>query len=104
MTIQSVEVIRRAATFKSTFRFRTTVRSTSPNLLVISLSDAGAAGEAWPMLAFISKGRGRRRPDRSLPRVRTWAIPSMNQRASPRPGRRAEIPQQQTESDITWTP
>jgi hypothetical protein len=57
MTIQSVEVIPWAAS-KSTFCFGTSDRLTSPNVVVISLSDAGAVGVAWPMLPFISQGSG----------------------------------------------
>jgi L-alanine-DL-glutamate epimerase-like enolase superfamily enzyme len=57
MKIQSIEVIPLAASFRSTFRFGTTDRSTSPNVVVILRTDDGAVGfgEACPVLAFTSE-------------------------------------------------
>jgi L-alanine-DL-glutamate epimerase-like enolase superfamily enzyme len=57
MKIQSVEAIPVAASFKSTFRFGTTDRSTSPNVVVIIRTDDGHVGygEACPVPAFTSE-------------------------------------------------
>lgn len=57
MKIQSVEAIPVAASFKSTFRFGTTDRTTSPNVVVIIRTDDGAVGygEACPVPAFTSE-------------------------------------------------
>ena len=57
MMIQSVEAIPLAASFSSTFRFGTTDRTTSPNVIVVVRTDAGATGygEACPVPAFTSE-------------------------------------------------
>ena len=57
MKIQSVEAIPIAASFKSTFRFGTTDRTTSPNVVVAIRTDDGAVGygEACPVPAFTSE-------------------------------------------------
>jgi muconate cycloisomerase len=57
MRIQSIEAIPVAASFKSTFRFGTTDRTTSPNVVVIIRTDDGVAGygEACPVPAFTSE-------------------------------------------------
>ena len=57
MKIQSIEAIPLAASFKSTFRFGTTDRSTSPNVVVIIRTDDGPVGygEACPVPAFTSE-------------------------------------------------
>jgi L-alanine-DL-glutamate epimerase-like enolase superfamily enzyme len=57
MKIQSIEAIPVAASFKSTFRFGTTDRSTSPNVVVIIRTDDGHVGygEACPVPAFTSE-------------------------------------------------
>jgi L-alanine-DL-glutamate epimerase-like enolase superfamily enzyme len=57
MKILSVEAIPLAASFKSTFRFGTTDRSTSPNVVVIIRTDDGQVGygEACPVPAFTSE-------------------------------------------------
>src|SRR6185503_6040439 len=57
MKIKSVETIPIAASFKSTFRFGTTDRTTSPNVVVIIRTDDGAVGygEACPVPAFTSE-------------------------------------------------
>lgn len=57
MKIQSVEAIPLAASFKSTFRFGTTDRSTSPNVVVVIRTDEGHVGfgEACPVPAFTSE-------------------------------------------------
>jgi L-alanine-DL-glutamate epimerase-like enolase superfamily enzyme len=55
--IASVEAIPIAASFKKTFRFGTTDRSTSPNVVVILRTDDGVVGygEACPVPAFTSE-------------------------------------------------
>ena len=57
MKIQSVEAIPITASFKSTFRFGTTDRTTSPNVVVLIRTDDGAVGygEACPVPAFTSE-------------------------------------------------
>ena len=57
MKIKSSEAIPVAAAFKSTFRFGTTDRTTSPNVVVIIRTDDGAVGygEACPVPAFTSE-------------------------------------------------
>ncbi|MEV7393256.1 MULTISPECIES: enolase C-terminal domain-like protein [unclassified Streptomyces] len=57
MKIQSVEAIPVAASFRSTFRFGTTDRTTSPNVVVIIRTDEGPVGygEACPVPAFTSE-------------------------------------------------
>ncbi|MBB6405149.1 mandelate racemase/muconate lactonizing enzyme family protein [Arthrobacter sp. AZCC_0090] len=59
MKIQSVEAIPLTATFKSTFRFGTTDRTTSPNVVVIIRTDEGVAGygEACPVPAFTGESQ-----------------------------------------------
>ena len=54
MKIHSVEAVPLAASFKSTFRFGTTDRTTSPNVVVIVRTDEGPVGygEACPVPAF----------------------------------------------------
>jgi muconate cycloisomerase len=55
--IVSVEAIPLAASFKATFRFGTTDRSTSPNVIVVIRTDDGPVGygEACPVQAFTSE-------------------------------------------------
>jgi L-alanine-DL-glutamate epimerase-like enolase superfamily enzyme len=55
--IQSVEALPIAASFKTTFRFGTTDRSTSPNVVVMIRTDDGVTGygEACPVPAFTSE-------------------------------------------------
>jgi L-alanine-DL-glutamate epimerase-like enolase superfamily enzyme len=55
--IQSVEAIPLAASFKTTFRFGTTNRTTSPNIVVIICTDEGPVGygETCPVPAFTSE-------------------------------------------------
>ena len=57
MKIESVEAIPVAASFKTTFRFGTTDRSSSPNVVVIIRPDDGVVGygEACPVPAFTSE-------------------------------------------------
>lgn len=57
MKIQSVEAVPIAASFRTTFRFGTTDRTTSPNVVVIIRTDNGAVGygEACPVPAFTSE-------------------------------------------------
>jgi L-alanine-DL-glutamate epimerase-like enolase superfamily enzyme len=57
MQIQSIEPIPVAASFRSTFRFGTTDRTTSPNVVVIIRTHDGAVGygEACPVPAFTSE-------------------------------------------------
>ena len=57
MKIQSIEAIPVAASFRSTFRFGTTDRTTSPNVVVVIRSDDGVVGygEACPVPAFTSE-------------------------------------------------
>lgn len=57
MRISSVEAIPIAASFRTTFRFGTTDRSTSPNVVVVVRSDDGHVGygEACPVPAFTSE-------------------------------------------------
>ena len=57
MKIASVEAVPLAASFRSTFRFGTTDRTTSPNVVVIIRTDDGAVGygEACPVPAFTSE-------------------------------------------------
>lgn len=57
MKIQSVEAVPIAASFRRTFRFGTTDRSTSPNVVVIIRTHDGATGygEACPVPAFTSE-------------------------------------------------
>lgn len=57
MKILSIEAIPLAASFKTTFRFGTTDRSTSPNVVVVIRSDEGLVGygEACPVPAFTSE-------------------------------------------------
>lgn len=57
MRIRSVEAIPVAASFRTTFRFGTTDRTTSPNVVVIIRTDEGPAGhgEACPVPAFTSE-------------------------------------------------
>jgi L-alanine-DL-glutamate epimerase-like enolase superfamily enzyme len=57
MKIRSVEAIPVASSFKSTFRFGTTDRSTSPNVIIIIRTDEGPVGygEACPVPAFTSE-------------------------------------------------
>lgn len=57
MKIRSVESIPLAASFKTTFRFGTTDRSTSPNVVIIIRTDDGVSGygEACPVPAFTSE-------------------------------------------------
>jgi muconate cycloisomerase len=57
MKIRAVEAIPVAASFKSTFRFGTTDRTTSPNVIVVIRSDDGVDGfgEACPVPAFTSE-------------------------------------------------
>jgi muconate cycloisomerase len=57
MKIQSVEAVPVAAAFKKTFRFGTTDRTTSPNVVVIVRTDEGYVGygEACPVPAFTSE-------------------------------------------------
>ncbi|MET8182485.1 enolase C-terminal domain-like protein [Streptomyces sp. NPDC005336] len=57
MKIRSVEAIPVAASFKQTFRFGTTDRTTSPNVVVIIRTDEGPCGygEACPVPAFTSE-------------------------------------------------
>jgi L-alanine-DL-glutamate epimerase-like enolase superfamily enzyme len=57
MKIQSVEAIPLVASFKTTFRFGTTDRTTSPNVVVIVRTDEGPVGygEACPVPAFTSE-------------------------------------------------
>jgi L-alanine-DL-glutamate epimerase-like enolase superfamily enzyme len=44
MKIESVEAVPVAASFRTTFRFGTVDRSTSPNVVVIVRADDGAVG------------------------------------------------------------
>jgi L-alanine-DL-glutamate epimerase-like enolase superfamily enzyme len=55
--IESVEAIPLAASFKETFRFGTTDRTTSPNVVLIIRTDDGLVGygEACPVPAFTSE-------------------------------------------------
>jgi L-alanine-DL-glutamate epimerase-like enolase superfamily enzyme len=55
--ISSVEAIPLAASFKQVFRFGTTDRSTSPNVIVRIATDGGVVGygEACPVQAFTSE-------------------------------------------------
>jgi len=57
MKIESIEAIPLAASFNTTFRFGTTDRSTSPNVIVIIRTDDGHVGygEAVPVPAFTSE-------------------------------------------------
>jgi len=57
VTIRAVEAIPIAASFKQVFRFGTTDRSSSPNVIVRITSDEGVAGygEACPVPAFTSE-------------------------------------------------
>ncbi|MGH2863291.1 MAG: mandelate racemase/muconate lactonizing enzyme family protein [Solirubrobacteraceae bacterium] len=57
MRIESVEAIPIAASFKATFRFGTTDRQTSPNVVVVLRTDEGLIGygEACPVPAFTSE-------------------------------------------------
>jgi L-alanine-DL-glutamate epimerase-like enolase superfamily enzyme len=57
MKIQSVEAIPLAASFKTTFRFGTTDRLTSPNVIIRIRTDEGwvGYGEACPVPAFTSE-------------------------------------------------
>lgn len=57
MKIHSVEAVPLAASFRSMFRFGTTDRSTSPNVVLIVRTDEGAVGfgEAVPVPAFTSE-------------------------------------------------
>jgi muconate cycloisomerase len=57
MKIYSVEALPLAASFKSTFRFGTTDRTISPNVVVIIRTDEGPVGygEACPVPAFTSE-------------------------------------------------
>lgn len=57
MRIRSVEAVPLAASFRSTFRFGTTDRSTSPNVVVVIRTDEGVVGygEACPVPAFTSE-------------------------------------------------
>ncbi|MDQ8708113.1 enolase C-terminal domain-like protein [Streptomyces sp. LHD-70] len=57
MKIHSIEAVPVAASFKSTFRFGTTDRTTSPNVVVIIRTDEGPVGygEACPVPAFTSE-------------------------------------------------
>src|SRR3954471_6731173 len=57
MQIQSIEAIPLAASFASTFRFGTTDRTTSPNVVIVIRTDAGHTGygEACPVQAFTSE-------------------------------------------------
>ncbi|TCP39172.1 muconate cycloisomerase [Tamaricihabitans halophyticus] len=57
MKITSVEAIPLAVSFRSTFRFGTTDRSTSPNVVVLIRTDDGVTGygEACPVPAFTSE-------------------------------------------------
>ena len=57
MKITSVEAVPVAVSFRATFRFGTTDRSTSPNVIVVVRTDDGAVGfgEACPVPAFTSE-------------------------------------------------
>ncbi|MBA0050915.1 hypothetical protein E0L36_08405 [Streptomyces sp. AJS327] len=57
MKIQSLEAIPLAASFRTTFRFGTTDRTTSPNVLLVIRTDEGHVGygEACPVPAFTSE-------------------------------------------------
>ncbi len=57
MRITSIEAIPLAASFKQVFRFGTTDRTTSPNVLVRIVTDEGVVGwgEACPVQAFTSE-------------------------------------------------
>ncbi|WP_028921707.1 mandelate racemase/muconate lactonizing enzyme family protein [Pseudonocardia acaciae] len=57
MKIQSVEAVPIAASFRSTFRFGTTDRTTSPNVVVVVRTEDGVTGygEACPVPAFTSE-------------------------------------------------
>lgn len=57
MRITSIEAIPLRATFRETFRFGTTDRSTSPNVILVVRTDEGVVGhgEACPVPAFTSE-------------------------------------------------
>jgi L-alanine-DL-glutamate epimerase-like enolase superfamily enzyme len=57
MKIESIEAIPIAASFRTTFRFGTTDRTASPNVVVVIRTDDGAVGygEACPVPAFTSE-------------------------------------------------
>lgn len=57
MKIESIEAIPLAAEFRATFRFGTTDRTTSPNVVVVIRTDDGVVGygEACPVPAFTSE-------------------------------------------------